>query len=30
MEEEILNMYFEENMKQKDIAEFFKVSSEYV
>ena len=30
MVEEILKMYFEEHMKQKDIAEFFKVSSEYV
>lgn len=30
MAEEILKMYFEEHMKQKDIADFFKVSSEYV
>ena len=30
MVEGILKMYFEEHMKQKDIAEIFKVSSEYV
>lgn len=30
MVEEILKKYFEEHMKQKDIAEFFKVSNEYV
>ena len=30
MVEEILKKYFEEHMKQKDIAEFFKVSREYI
>lgn len=30
MGEEILKMYFEEHMKQKDIADYFKVSAEYV
>lgn len=30
MVEGILKMYFEEHMKQKDIADFFKVSAEYV
>ena len=30
MVEEILKMYFEEHMKQKDIADYFKVSAEYV
>ena len=30
MVEEILKMYFEKHMKQKNIAEFFKVSAEYV
>ena len=29
MVEEILKMYFEEHMKQKDIAEFFKVLKDY-
>ena len=27
MVEEILKMYFEEHMKQKDIADYFKVSA---
>lgn len=30
MVEEILKMYFEEHMKQKDIADYFKVSAEYI
>ena len=30
MVEVILKMYFEEHMKQKDIADFLKVSAEYV
>ena len=30
MVKEILKMYFEEHMKQKDIADYFKVSSEYI
>ena len=30
MVEKILKMYFEEHMKQKDIADYFKVSAEYI